>query len=144
MSIPYSINIHLAFDHTLAQEPWVCRLSRLFNIEFSITKANVSTKKDGYLILELRGDEDECNKAIKYLSDNNIVVTTVAQRIWHNEEECMDCGLCTALCPTSALYMNTVNNLVFDKSKCVVCLNCTSICPVHALTSDIPDHAQKH
>ncbi len=144
MTVPYSINIHLAFDQAITNEPWVCRLSRLFNVEFSIIKANVSSKRNGYLILDLRGDEEECNKAIKYLQENSIVVTTVAQRIWHNEEECIDCGLCTALCPTSALHMNTDNHLVFDKSQCVVCLNCTSICPVHALTSDVSDFAQKH
>lgn len=136
MKSPYSINIHLKFAQDMVQKPWVCKLSRLFDIEFSIVKAKVSTKSDAYLVLELSGVKEECDKAIAYLTDNHIVVTPVAHRIWHDEDECIDCGLCTALCPSSALSMKE-NHLIFDKSLCVVCLNCTNICPVHALKSDI-------
>ncbi len=138
-SAPYSINILLSFEQATAQGPWVCRVAKLFDVEFSITKANVSAKREGSLVLDLHGTEEECNKAIAYLKENNIGVTPVAQSIWHNEEKCIDCGLCTALCPTSALDMNEDNHLSFDKQKCVVCLNCTLICPVHAMQSDFAE-----
>ncbi len=132
----YSINIVLSFDQSTAQGSWMCRLARNFDVEFNITKANVSSKREGSMVLDLKGTKENCDKAIAFLTENNIGVVPVAQSIWHNEESCIDCGLCTTLCPTSALTMDAVNHLHFDKSKCVVCLNCTRICPVHALKSD--------
>lgn len=139
MTSPYSINLHLTFGHETAHGSWVCRIAKLFDVEFSIVKANISSRREGYLIIDLKGTKETCDKVIAYLAENNINVTPVAQRIWHNEEECLDCGLCTALCPTSALTMNADNHLVFEKSKCIVCLNCTKICPVHALKSDLTE-----
>ncbi len=136
-----SINVLLSFDQTTSHGPWVCRLAKQFDIEFNITKANISTKREGSLVLELSGTKENCDKAINYLQENNIIVTPVAQRIWHNEEKCIDCGLCTALCPPNALHMDAGNHLNFDKEKCVVCLNCTKICPVHALQSDVGENS---
>ncbi len=133
---PYSINIVLSFDQSTTQGSWVWRLAKSFDVEFNITKANVSSKGEGSMVLDLKGTKENCDMAIDFLRENKIGVVPVAQSIWHDEESCIDCGLCTTLCPTSALSMNIDNHLNFDKSKCVVCLNCTRICPVHALKSD--------
>ncbi len=134
---PHVNNVHLLFDSSITQEAIVCKAAKKFDIEFSITKASISTKCEGYMVLDLRGSKEACDQAMQFWSDNGVVVSLVAQRIWHDENSCMDCGACTALCPTNALVMDSSNHLVFDKAKCVVCLSCTNICPVHALKSDI-------
>ncbi len=132
----FKVKVHLAFNQNISQEALVCKLVKLYDIEFSIIKANISSRKEGYLVLDLCGTEENCEKAIKFLNESSVNVSYVAQRIWHDEDSCLDCGACMALCPTHALHMSD-NHLVFDKSKCIICLNCTNICPVHALKSDV-------
>lgn len=63
-------------------------------------------------------------------------VTPVAQRIRRDESECVECGVCTAICPTAALHMDDDRRLVFDKERCTVCTLCTRVCPVQALQVD--------
>ncbi len=133
----HAVNVHLIFDQSISQEAIVCKAAKKFDVEFSITKASISARCEGYMVLELRGSKEACEEVMEFWRDNGVVVSLLAQRIWHDEDSCLDCGACTSLCPTKALAMDSNHHLVFDKSLCVVCLNCTNICPVHALKSDI-------
>ena len=54
--------------------------------------------------------------------------------------KCMQCGMCTALCPSSALTVDIKTRLLaFDKEKCTVCARCIRICPVGAMQMDAPE-----
>ncbi|MEG1997625.1 MAG: 4Fe-4S binding protein, partial [Clostridiales bacterium] len=51
---------------------------------------------------------------------------------------CTQCGACTALCPTHALYVERPSMAVkFDGEKCIVCQICLQACPVKAVRLDI-------
>ena len=113
-------NIHLRFPAGISTEPVVCNLTRLFDLDFNITTAQISERREGFLNLRSRGVE----------------VTPVAQRIRRDESECVECGVCTAICPTAALHMDDDRRLVFDKERCTVCTLCTRVCPVQALQVD--------
>lgn len=130
-------NIHLRFPAGISTDPLVCKIPRLFGLDFSITRAQISARREGFLILELLGPTETCQQAIAFLRENGVEVTPVAQCIRRDEEKCMECGVCTALCPTSALSMDADRHLVFDKEKCSVCMICTRVCPVRALQSDL-------
>ena len=129
-------NIHLRFPIGITTEPVVCNITRLFDLDFNITKAEISSKSTGYMILELLGSKEKIQQATKYLQERGIVVSQVAQRIKRDEEKCVDCGVCTAICPTHALYMGVDNKLVFDTAKCTICTRCTKTCPVRAMLID--------
>ncbi len=129
-------NIRLRFPAGISTEPVVCRLHSLFGLDFNITRAQISARREGFLILELLGDAPTCKRAVDYLRNRGVEVTPVAQCIRRDEERCVECGMCTALCPTSALSMNEERRLVFHEEKCSVCTLCTTVCPVHALHSD--------
>ena len=97
------------------------------------------------MTLELLGSEEACIKGIAYLREKGIQVSPVAQRIWHDEERCMQCGECTALCPSGALSINKITRrLDFNKEKCTVCARCIRICPVRALHMDAQDESLLH
>lgn len=128
------LNIHLRFPTNITTEPIVCKLSRLFDLEFSITRADISERRVGYLILELRGSDTECQKGVQYLRNQGVEVTPVEKYIVRDTDKCVECGMCTAICPTSALRMNTERRLMFDKENCIVCAMCTKICPLQALS----------
>lgn len=130
-------NIQLRFPAGITTEPVVCHLTRLFDLDFNITSAQISSRREGYLILELLGSPENCRKAVDYLQGRGVEVTPVSQCIRRDEGLCVNCGMCTSLCPTSALRMDTERRLAFDKERCTVCTLCTRVCPVHAMRVDM-------
>ena len=137
---PYRTNVHLTFPPTISGAPLVCNLTRLFDLDFNISTAQITPRQEGFLTLELSGSRDACDKGIGYMREKGVLVSPVAQRIWHNEDKCMQCGMCTALCPSSALTVDIKTRLLaFDKEKCTVCARCIRICPVGAMQMDAPE-----
>ena len=139
-NVPYHTNVHLTFPPSMSGTPVVCNLTRLFDLDFSISTAQISPRQEGFMTLELLGPQDACVRAVAYLRERGIQVSPVAQRIWHDEDRCMQYGECTALCPSSALSINReTRRLDFNKEKCTVCTRCIRICPVGALHLDAQD-----
>ncbi len=130
-------NIHLRFPANISTQPVVCNLTRKFDLDFNISKAQISSGREGYLILEILGSKEKVDEAKHYLEEQGIIVSDVAQRIFRDEKSCVECGACTAICPTAALHMDKERHLAFDVDKCVVCTRCIKICPVHAMKADI-------
>lgn len=133
----YRTSVHLTFPPSVSGSPLVCNLTRLFDLDFNISTARITPRQEGVLTLELSGSQEACEKGIAYLRERSIQVSPVAQRVWHNEELCMQCGMCTALCPSAALNVDRQTRLLaFDKEKCIVCARCVRVCPVGALQMD--------
>ncbi|MDE5681951.1 MAG: 4Fe-4S binding protein [Mailhella sp.] len=129
--------IHLRFPENISTKPIVCNLTRKFDLDFNISKAQISSNREGYLILELLCSKEQANQAKKYLEEQGIHVSDLAQSIIRDEKICIECGACTAICPTAALFMNKNRQLAFDADKCVVCTRCIKLCPVNAIKADI-------
>lgn len=134
----YRKNIHLIFPPDISGTPVVCNLTRLFDLSFNILKAQITPRKEGYMTLELIGSEENYNKGISYLKENHIKVSNVAQRISRDEDSCMHCGMCTAICPNSSLHNDREARVVlFDKERCTACGMCVRICPVNAMNVEV-------
>jgi ferredoxin len=132
--------VHLSFPPENSGRPEVCNLTRLFDLSFNILQATISHRQEGSLTLELTGSEENYDKGIKYLSDQGIKVEVVAQRISRDEDICIDCGMCTALCATKALYLDKATRRIhFDSEKCTACGMCTRVCPVNAMNVQLDD-----
>ena len=115
---PYHSNVHLTFPPSVSGSPLVCNLTRLFDLDFNISTAQITPRQEGFLTLELSGSREACDKGIAYLREKGVRVSPVAQRIWHDENACMQCGMCTALCPTGALTVDVATRLLaFDKES---------------------------
>lgn len=134
----YRKNIHLTFPSDNSSSPVVCNLTRLFDLSFNILKAQITPRKEGYMTLELIGSEENYMKGIDYLKENQIKVSPVAQRISRNEESCIHCGMCTAICPNDSLSMDREKReVVFDKERCTACGMCARVCPVDAMNVEV-------
>ncbi len=48
-------------------------------------------------------------------------------KITRNPETCIDCGLCTEVCPAN-IQVHRLNRVTSD--ECTTCLRCTAVCPV--------------
>ncbi len=124
----------LLFPATLVEQPFIYYLIRDYRLMVNILKANINPRKEGRLIVEISGNEDDFNEGIDWLSAQGVRIFTLKQQIFWREDRCTHCGACTAVCPTGALYLQRLDMYVqFDETKCVACEHCLKACPARAM-----------
>ncbi len=129
--------VTLTFPQRTVHMPVTYRLAKDFNIAANIIRAQVAPNQVGKLVLELSGDIDELEAAMEWLRSQEIIVSLANREIAINEESCVDCGLCTGVCPTEALILDPQSfKLNFKRSRCVVCEQCIPTCPVQAISTN--------
>ncbi|MCC6048860.1 MAG: 4Fe-4S binding protein [Thermodesulfobacterium sp.] len=132
----------LRFPPEIVDQPIVYRLVKDFNLVFNILKAMITPGKEGIMILELSGDRENLEKGLKFLTDVGVDVKTIAQQVAKNEEVCIHCGACTAVCPTGALFVDRQTfQVIYNPEKCTACGFCVSACITKAMEVFIPSEA---
>jgi len=127
----------LNFPPDSGDKPFSYHLVKDYDIRINILKAEVYPGKRGSLLLELQGKKENIEQGVEYLKRQNIICESLEKRIHFQEEKCIDCGNCTAVCFAGALTMNRKTwKLEFDKSQCVVCELCIPACPLHLFEID--------
>lgn len=127
----------LNFPPESSDKPLSYHLVRDYDIRINILKAEVYPGKRGSLLLELEGKKKNIEKGIEYLSEHQVICESLDKRIRFEEDKCIHCGNCTAVCFAGALIMNKETwKLEFDKNKCVVCELCIPACPLHLFEID--------
>ncbi len=136
MSSPAEIakNVLLVFRPEVMYQPVIYRLAREFDLVFNILEAKILPRLEGRLILELRGTPDRVDQGIRYLEGEGVQVTGIAENISRDDERCVHCGACTAVCRTGALALErTTWEVRFVPEKCAACGQCETACPMRAL-----------
>ena len=129
--------VTLSFPRRAIQMPITYRLAKDFNVAANIIRAQVAPNQVGKLVLELSGDIDQLEAAIEWMRSQEINVSLASREIVINENSCVDCGLCTGVCPTEALILDPETfKLNFRRSRCVVCEQCIPACPVQAISTN--------
>ncbi|NEO81386.1 NIL domain-containing protein [Moorena sp. SIO4G3] len=129
--------VTLTFPRRAIQMPVAYRLAKDFNVAANIIRAQVAPNQIGKLVLELSGDIDELDAAIEWMRSQNIDVSLLSREILIDENSCVDCGLCTGVCPTQALSLEPETfRLKFKRSRCIVCEQCIPTCPVQAISTN--------
>lgn len=130
--------VTLTFPRKTIQTPVTYRLAKDFNVAANIIRAQVAPNQIGTLVLELSGDIDELEAAVEWMRSQGIGVSLANREILIDEESCVDCGLCTGVCPTQALSLDPQTfRLKFLRSRCVVCEQCIPTCPVQAISTNL-------
>jgi ferredoxin len=115
-------------------KPIESKLIRDYNIDFNILKASITPREEGLLVLELTGDKADYERGLQYLESCGVSIQPLSQDIRRNEDRCTHCGICTAVCPTLALYIDPESMEVkFDQEECVACELCIKVCPPRAM-----------
>ena len=118
--------------------PVTYRLAKDFNVAASIIRAQVAPNQIGKLVLELLGDIDAIDAALEWMRSQNISVSLASGEILIDDRSCVDCGLCTGVCPTEALTLDPKSfHLNFNRSRCIVCEQCVPTCPVQAISTNL-------
>ncbi|MEA5533145.1 NIL domain-containing protein [Crocosphaera sp. XPORK-15E] len=129
--------VTLTFPKRTVHMPLTYRLAKEFNIAANIIRAQVAPNQVGKLVLELLGDIDAIEAALEWMRSQEIGVSLASREIVIDEDKCVDCGLCTGVCPTEALVLDPETfKLVFKRSRCVVCEQCIPACPVQAISTN--------
>lgn len=130
----YSRMLVLRFSKDIVDKPIISSLVRDYGLTFNILKAQIFPRKEGMLVMELRGARRDFEKGIQYLEKSGVNVEPVAQGIRRDDERCYQCGSCTAVCPTGALHIKRPDmEVLFESERCSACELCVKTCPVRAM-----------
>jgi ferredoxin len=130
----YSKMLSLRFPKKIVNEPIAVNLVKKFDLSFNILKATIYPRTEGLMVLELSGHKKNFQRGVNYLKSIGIKVESIGQDIKRDEEICFQCGACTAVCPTGALYIKRPEmEVIFDTDKCSACELCVSACPARAM-----------
>ncbi|MEA1985920.1 MAG: 4Fe-4S binding protein [Candidatus Marinimicrobia bacterium] len=122
------IRFILTFSTETTNLPIINNLIKEHDISVNIIKADISSGEKGTAFIEMNGKESELNLALEFLKKNKVEYQSVDKYIHLNEDECIHCGACTAVCFAGALEMKG-NKLQFETEKCIVCELCVDACP---------------
>jgi len=125
------------FPPVLVDKPIISTIVRKYDLEFNILKAFVSPEEEGTLVIELKGEEENLNKAIEEVKNKGVSIQPIESDIKMVKERCTDCSVCIGLCPTGALYMSENYEVKFEPEKCIACGLCIKGCPTKAMIATI-------
>ena len=122
------------FPEGTTETPIIYRFVKDFDLIVNIFRANISNDGEGYLVLELEGEEEKITAAKSSIAQCGVTVSTVDKGVLRNSEKCTNCGNCLSHCPTHALHIDDVSkrNVLFNEKLCVACGRCVSNCPMGA------------
>ncbi|MCF8034618.1 MAG: 4Fe-4S binding protein [Desulfarculaceae bacterium] len=125
-----------SFPPRLIQEPVTSNLIRNFDLEVNLLRARIQPREQGRIVAELSGTSESLAAGMAYLEDQGVEVDTLIQEIRHYSDLCINCTVCTGVCPTDALTVNPgTQELVFDASHCIMCEACVAACSYGAMES---------
>ena len=124
----------LRFPAAVVEQPFIYTLAKDYNVVANILKANINPRKEGNMVVELTATPEEFNTALDFLQARGVEVSPLEQQIVWLEDRCTQCGACTVICPTNALWMQRPEMTVsFCSEQCVVCERCLKACPARAV-----------
>lgn len=131
----------LRFPKDTSDQPFIYRLVKEYDIEFNILKADILLQREGLMIIELKGISKTNVKAgLDYLKKLGVKVERMAARIRRDDANCFQCGACTGVCSSGALFVKRPEMaIIFDAEKCTGCGLCVPICPVQAMEVSLND-----
>jgi ferredoxin len=126
--------LDLTFPPRQSLKPVIYHLVKDYDLTPNILRAQIEPGQLGRMLVELTGRKEDFEAGVAFLEAQGVTVEAAASDICLEEEVCVTCGLCTAVCKPLALTLSSDAALVFDKDKCVYCDACVIACPRRAIT----------
>lgn len=129
------IKVTMYFPANKIAVPLTYHLIRDYNLMINILNADVSLNKVGTLVADIEGEEKDIEAGLEYVRKIGAEYTVFTKSIIWQEESCVHCGACTAVCPSGALKMDKTDwSLTFDREKCLICELCVNACPLRVMS----------
>lgn len=126
--------LDLTFPPRQATKAITYHLVKDYDLVPNILRAQIQPEQAGRMLLEVTGRKESLEEGVAFLEREGLTVREAASDICLDEEKCVLCGLCTAVCKPDALTLDEESRLVFDKNRCVYCEACVIACPRRAIT----------
>jgi ferredoxin len=127
------VRILLRFSERIVEKPIVSQIILDLKVPITIITAHLNSK-GGEVLAEV--PEDALDKVVKAFRKKGVTVS-LPKLIEVDQDKCISCGSCMALCPVEAITLSEDSSIVFNKEKCVgsTCSACVDACPVRAIKS---------
>lgn len=125
----------LYFPREAVHQPITYRLAVDFDVAAKILRAQIAPNQSGTMVVELSGDIDELDAAEVWLERQGLGLKRAPGEIRVDPGLCVDCGLCSGVCPSGALRFDPESQrLQLQAQRCLVCEQCIPSCPLEAIT----------
>jgi len=121
----------LEFTQEAVNKPVTYQLIKDFDLKVNIINADISANKQAYLLIDISGKEQNIKDGIKYMEDLKVKCKLFRKQLIYDKENCVNCGSCTGVCYSGALYFDNSDKIVnYNSEKCTVCGLCIKACPL--------------
>lgn len=128
------IKVTMYFPANIITMPVTYHLIKDYNLMVNILSADVSLNKVGKLIADIEGEEKDIEAGLEFVKKAGGEYEIFSKSIIWQEESCVHCGACTAVCPSGALQMDKTDwRLTFNREKCLMCELCVKACPLRVM-----------
>jgi formate hydrogenlyase subunit 6/NADH:ubiquinone oxidoreductase subunit I len=118
----------------VVERPVVALMVKDYDVITNILRAEVHEGEIGRMLVELEGEPKRIRDGVKYLKDLGVQVEDAITDIELDEELCIACGACTAVCQPRALKVEAPDwDLSLDKDRCILCGFCVDACPLRII-----------
>jgi len=127
------VRILLRFSEKIVEEPITSQIVLELKVPINIITAHVNSK-GGEVLAEV--PDESLDRIIKAFRKRGATVS-LPKLIEVDNEKCVSCGACVALCPVEAITVDEDASIVFSKERCVgsTCSVCVDACPARAIKS---------
>jgi len=130
----------LRFPPQSGDKPLSYVLVKDYDIRINILKAEVMPGKTGRLLLEMEGLQENLDKGLAFLEQHSVECQPMEKRLNFRQDNCINCGNCTAVCFAGALSMNKETwKLEFNQDNCILCELCVKACPLRLFDIDFSE-----
>jgi ferredoxin len=120
----------LEYSSAVVDEPVIYTLVKRFDIKVNILRAEISSGREGSMLVELEGEEAKLAESRKYLDSLSVKLSPISRSLSVREEDCVHCGSCTGVCFSGCLSMSAPEwRLSVDRDECIACGLCVQACP---------------
>lgn len=128
----------IRYSADIVDQPITCQLVKKFDLDFNILKARIFPRREGVMVLELSGTQENFDEGVRFMKEKGLRVEPLSKSVTQNSETCVHCGACVAFCPTEALHMDPkTSKVIFDPERCNGCEFCVTACPARAMSIDL-------
>lgn len=126
--------VTLRFPPEVTEKPITYHLVKDFGLKVNILRAKIVPDEEGKLLMEIEAPEEDLEKALEFVRAEGVDVQPLSRQVVWDEQRCIHCGACTAVCGPGALSIDRQTWLLtFDSERCVACEMCVSACPVKVM-----------